>query len=72
MSTLSQPLADHLACIEAYAHCARKAVNCASLDVARMHLDTIIASLQEAQASLAHEREIAESRAAVSSEEPRK
>lgn len=77
MSTLSQPLADHIACVEAYVYCARNGVKAAIsaasredrelfLGAALDNIEAVIASLREAQASLAHERDIAESRASPS------
>ena len=66
MSTLTFGMADHLAATEAFAHCARNAIDAGMLDVARSHVQTVIASLREAQASLAHERDITESRRVAS------
>ena len=62
MSKLILGLSDHLAAIEAHAYCVRNAVNAGMKDAALENLETVIASLREALASLAHENDIVESR----------
>ena len=58
MSTLFEGMAEHLKATEAFAYAARNAIQAGMPETALESLETVIASLREAQASLAHEADL--------------